>query len=304
MSKKAVEQNTKAEVIVTENKSTNALSTLMSTYANIAGSDGVHAEKVQEKTSKGELVEFTRFTFDGEDAPAIVSNKIAAGIIEQSRAFSGLSRVSSAVVACTLAYLDSVEIWNDFSLKSIGAWAEKMLSIKADDAKTRVEVAKMFYTWEVQSMEDGTPHLVISPVSEDLVGINFEVLKQCKGTINKLCGGDVQEFITDFVHTGKVHLTYTLSRVRTELKDIAGGKKSVVNEQTEQAEQAGAEQAGAERAGAEQAEQAQNKPTKAALIGNIAAFETAVKAAAGAIPSDMSDLLLKLSEMVNALEIK
>ena len=295
MSKKAVEQNIKAEVVVTENKSTNALSVLMDSYANIAGSDGVTAEKVTETTSKGEVIEFTKFTFDGEDAPALISNKIAAGIIEESRAFAGLSRVSSAVIACTLAYLDGIEIYNDFGLKSIGAWAEKLLGIKADDAKQRVEVAKMFYTWEVVNDQD-TPHLSIAPVSEYLTSVSFEVLKQCKGTINKLCGGDVMEFITDFVLTGKVHLRYSLSLVRAELKAIAGNTKGEVKaEQAEQAEQAGAEQAGAE--------QAQNKPSKAALIGNIAAFETAVKTAVGAIPADMSDLLLKLSEMVNALEI-
>ena len=294
MSKKAVEQSMKAEVVVTENKSTNALSVLMDSYANIAGGDGVTAEKVTETTSKGEVIEFTKFTFDGEDAPALISNKIAAGIIEESRAFAGLSRVSSAVIACTLAYLDGIEIYNDFGLKSIGAWAEKLLGIKADDAKQRVEVAKMFYTWEVVD-EQGTPHLSIAPVNEYLVGVSFEVLKQCKGTVNKLCGGDVSEFITDFVLTGKVHLLRTLAAVRAELKALTGGSKGEVKqgEQGEQGEQAG-EQAG---------EQGQSKPTKAALIGNIAAFETAVKTAVGAIPADMSDLLLKLSEMVNALEI-
>lgn len=302
MSKKAVEQSMKAEVVVTENKSTNALSVLMDSYANIAGSDGVTAEKVTETTSKGEVIEFTKFTFDGEDAPALISNKIAAGIIEESRAFAGLSRVSSAVIACTLAYLDGIEIYNDFGLKSIGAWAEKLLGIKADDAKQRVEVAKLFYTWEVVD-EQGTPHLSIAPVNEYLVGVSFEVLKQCKGTVNKLCGGDVNEFITDFVLTGKVHLLRTLAAVRAELKALTG--KGEVK-QAEQAEQAGAEQAGAEQAeqaGAEDSKAENSKPTKAALIGNIAAFETAVKAAAGSIPAGMSDLLLKLSEMVNALEI-
>jgi hypothetical protein len=303
MSKKAVEQSVKTEVIVTESKSTNALSVLMDSYANIAGGDGVTAEKVTETTSKGEVIEFTKFTFDGEDAPALISNKIAVGIIEESRAFAGLSRVSSAVIACTLAYLDGIEIYNDFGLKSIGAWAEKLLGIKSDDAKQRVEVAKLFYTWEVVESEN-TPHLSIAPVNEYLTGVSFEVLKQCKGTVNKLCGGDVSEFITDFVLTGKVHLLRTLSAVRAELKALTGkGEVKAENAaEDSKAEDSKAENA-AEDSKAEDSKAEESKPTKAALIGNIAAFETAVKAAAGTIPADMSDLLLKLSEMVNALEI-